>query len=84
MLWEGEEMTIQINQPDSEGSGANDMTGRARWEQWSEDEKGRRVLRLRAVDPDGDRLIFGALGPEASLVTVDNTADNDAVVYLAR
>lgn len=40
--------------------------------------------RLRDVDPDADRLIFGALGPEASLVTVDNTADNDAVVYLAR
>ena len=40
--------------------------------------------RLRGVDPDGDRLTFGALGPEASLVTVENTGDNEAEVYLAR
>jgi cadherin 23 len=41
-------------------------------------------FRLRGVDPDGDRLIFGALGPEAALVTVENTGNNEAEVYLAR
>ena len=39
---------------------------------------------MRGVDPDGDRLIFGALGPEAALVTVENTGNNEAEVYLAR
>jgi hypothetical protein len=39
---------------------------------------------LQGVDPDGDVLIFGALGPEAGLVTVENTGDNEAEVYLAR
>ena len=36
------------------------------------------------MDPDGDRLTFGALGPAADLVTVKNTGNNEAEVFLTR
>ena len=36
------------------------------------------------MDPDGDRLTFGALGPAADLVAVKNTGNNEAEVFLTR
>ena len=42
------------------------------------------MFRLRGVDPDGDKLTFSAMGPEAKLVTIENTGNNEADVYLAR
>ena len=36
------------------------------------------------MDPDGDDLIFGSLGPGGDLVTVTNLGDDQAEVFLAR
>ena len=41
-------------------------------------------VRLQGDDPDGDDLIFGALGPGDDLVTVTNLGDNKAEVFLTR
>ena len=40
--------------------------------------------RLRAVDPDGDKLTFGVLGVEANLVKIVPTSENEAEVVLAK
>ena len=39
---------------------------------------------MRGVDPDGDQLTFGTLGPEADLVTVRSLGNNEAEVVLAK
>ena len=33
-------------------------------------------LRMRGVDPDGDRLTFGVTGPDAQLVRLEQQGDN--------
>ena len=36
-------------------------------------------LRVRGVDPDGDRLTFGVTGPDAQLVRLEQQGDNQVL-----